>query len=189
MNLDYLATAYPGYRIEDRSVAIASLPSWVWILSLVLVIIPIALYLLITGAGFDLQWKWLAYTFGLLLLHEGTHAVAWKYASGLPWSSFTFGVQWKTVTPYCHSTAPMPVTAYRIGAAMPLIFTGMLPWLISFITLDTELAFAGAILISGAAGDLYILHAIRDLPADVLLQDHDTQAGCVVLWPEDKPAT
>ena len=152
-----------------------------------LLIVPIAVYLLVYGLGDDLDltlW-WVVWMFGLLLLHEGTHAVAWKLASKLPWSAFTFGVQWKTATPYCHSTEPMGVQAYRIGALMPLFVTGLLPWGVSLAAGYPDLAFASAFLISGASGDLYVLWSMRDLPNDVLVQDHDTKAGCVVLWPED----
>lgn len=184
MNLEDLAVKYPGYRIEDRSVAIAALPMWVWVLAIALIIIPIILFELLTHTISNLGYLWLFWTLGLLIAHEGTHAVAWKLASGLPWSSFTFGVQWKTVTPYCHSIEPMGVNAYRIGAISPLIVTGIIPWIVAFYTGDVELGMAAAVLISGAAGDLYILWSIRDLPDDALLQDHDTQAGCIVLWPE-----
>ena len=183
MITEQLAEAYPDYEIEDRSVAIAALPTWVWVLALALVVIPLILYRII-GGSLSTGWLWLVWTLVLLLMHEGTHAVAWKLASGLPWSSFKFGIQWKTVTPYCHSIHPMGVQPYRIGAAMPLLLTGILPWIIGYILRDAELILASAVLISGAAGDIYILWAIRDLPDHVLLQDHDTQAGCVALWPK-----
>ena len=182
--MDLNQAKYPNYTIEDRSVAITELPGWVWLSTIILAAIPIALYAwFAAGASFNLKWKWLVLTGLLLLMHEGTHAIAWKLASGLPWSSFKFGVQWKTVTPYCHSTEPMGVRAYRIGALMPLIVTGILPWIIGLILQDADIAIAAAILISGAAGDLYILWSIKDLPEGVLLQDHDERAGCVVLRP------
>ena len=188
MDLTTLAALYPGYRLEDRSVAIAELPGWVWMLTLVLAVIPIAIFMLISPSSLNLGWQWILIMFALLLMHEGTHAVAWKLSSGLPWSSFTFGVQWKTVTPYCHSVKPMDVRAYRIGAIMPLIVTGIIPWVFGLIMDDADWAIASAVLISGAGGDLYILWSIKDLPDGVMLQDHDEQAGCIALWPEDESA-
>ncbi len=174
------------YRIEDRSVAIHELPKWVWVMSLLLIVIPIMLYAVLQPGprlGLDLDTPWIWMMGLLLLMHEGTHAVAWKFASGLPWSAFKFGIQWKTVTPYCHSKTPMSVRAYRIGAIMPLIITGILPWIGAIFLNDDNLGVAASILISGAAGDLYILWSIRDLPDNVLLQDHDSRAGCIVLYP------
>ncbi len=185
MNETVLAEKYPGYRIEDRSVAMSALPLWLFVLMLVLMIVPVLLYMAVHSRTQDWDMAWLTFVYALVLvlLHEGVHAIAWKWASGLPWSAFSFGIQWKTVTPYCHSNTPMPVKAYRIGALMPLILTGLLPWVIAVIVQDVDLANASALLISGAGGDLFILWSIRDLPASVLLQDHDTQAGCIVLWP------
>ncbi|MFK7848175.1 MAG: DUF3267 domain-containing protein [Rhodothermales bacterium] len=185
MDLTTLASYYPGYRLEDRSVAITELPGWVWMLTLMLAAIPAGIFFLISSASADLGFRWVGLTFVLVFLHEGTHAVAWKLSSGLPWSSFTFGIQWKTVTPYCHSVKPMDVRAYRIGAIMPLLVTGILPWIIGLVLDDADLAIASAILISGAGGDLYILWSVKDLPAGVMLQDHDEKAGCIALWPEE----
>ena len=80
----------------------------------------------------------------------------------------------------------MPVWPYRIGAATPLILTGILPWVIGFALGNDDLAIAGAILISGAAGDIYVLWSIRDLPDEVLLQDHEEKAGCLAIWSSER---
>lgn len=181
-----ISETYPKYILEDRSVAIPQIPGWVWGLMLALIVAPMLIFTGIWGREYmaDLEWEWLLITLILLLLHEGTHAVAWKVASKLPWKVFSFGVQWKTLTPYCHSKEPMPVNAYRIGAITPLIVTGLIPWIISLVQGDADLALASALLISGAGGDIYILWSIRDLPEYVMVQDHDTRAGCLVLWPK-----
>ena len=180
-----LIERYPEHRLEDRSVAIAEIPLWVWVMMIGLLIVPIVIFAWVwpNRASFDFGWIWMIWTLALLLIHEGTHAVAWKLSSGLPWSAFSFGFQWKTLTPYCHSSEPMYVRPYRIGAIMPLVVTGLLPWFVSMAIGDYDLALASSLLISGAGGDLYILWSLRDLPASVLVQDHHTKAGCVVLWP------
>ena len=186
MQSSRLEETYPTYSIEDRSVEVLDIPLWTWLLMVLLIIFPLVFYMGVWGMRnlATIEWLWLVYTFALLVLHELTHAVAWKLASGLPWKALTFGVQWKTLTPYCHSKEPMPVLAYRIGACMPLIVTGIVPWVMSMIGGDPELAMAASLLISGAGGDIYILWSIRDLPADALVQDHDSRAGCLVLWPK-----
>lgn len=176
------------YSVEDRSVPVEGIPGWVWILMVALMILPFGIYLLTWGTdniGLS-NWSWLWYTVLLLLMHEGTHAVAWKLASGLPWSAFSFGVQWKTATPYCHCDQPMPSKAYRIGAMSPLIVTGIVPWILAMWIGDGNLALASAMLISGAGGDIYITWAIRDVPEEILVQDHDSQAGCLIFWPAEE---
>lgn len=176
-----------SFSVEDRSVPIEGIPAWVWGVMLLMFAIPFIVYILFWGvSGIGLSsWNWLWFTIVLLLLHEGTHAIAWKFASGLPWSTFSFGIQWKTVTPYCHSSEPMPSRAYRIGAMTPLVVTGIIPWLLSLWIADGELALASAMLISGAGGDIYVTWAIRDVPEDVMVQDHESQAGCLVFWPSN----
>ena len=181
-----LLSSFPNYRLEDRSVEIAEIPSWVWGLMILLLLVPMLVYFSIWGFATmkGIEWRWLYYSLVFLVLHELTHAITWKLTSKLPWNAFSFGIQWKTVTPYCHSNKPMSVVAYRIGAFMPLIVTGLLPWLVSLIGGFPELALASSLLISGAGGDIYIIWSIRDLPPEVLVQDHDSRAGCLVLWPE-----
>ena len=188
MKTGVLLEHYPGHRLEDRSVAIPEIPAWVWWMMIGLLVLPAAVFAGVWAwrIGFDPGWGWLVWTLGLMLLHEGVHAVAWKLASGLPWGAFTFGIQWKMLAPYCHSAAPMPARAYRIGAAMPLFVTGLLPWAVGLALGDWDLALAASLLISGAGGDLYTLWSIRDLPDDVLVQDHQVRAGCVVLWPAQR---
>ncbi len=179
--------AYADWHLEDRSIPLTQLPKWVWGLMLVLLAVPVGLFMLATGSLglLDASGSALLWILVLMLAHEAVHAIAWKYAAGLPWSVFRFGVVWKALSLYCHATVPMPLQAYRIGAAMPLLLSGIVPWIAAVILGDAGLGFAAAVLISAAAGDVFILWMLRDLPAGVLVQDHDTQAGCIVLWPPD----
>ncbi len=176
-----------GWHREDRSLPMGRLPLWVWVAMLLLTALPVALYALRVGDGtvLDVGISGLLWTLVLIIAHEGVHAVAWKGASRLPWSAFHFGVMWKTLSPYCHADRPVSVRAYRIGAAAPLFATGLLPWTVATVFELPGLAFAGAILIGAAAGDLYILWSLRDLRDGALIQDHASQVGCIVLYPSD----
>ena len=187
--IDAVAEKYPDYEIEDRSVALTELPLWVWIGMVIFIVIPAGIFALLQpgDAGFDLTGWSLVYVVVLMLVHEGTHAIAWKWASKLPWGTFRFGAEWRALALYCHSKEPMAVIPYRIGAIMPLIITGIVPWVISLMNGNFDLAIASSLLISGAFGDIFILWSIRDLPNFVLLQDHDSKAGCIVLWPKEQP--
>ncbi len=174
-----------GYTLEDRSVPLTELPRWVLGLMLGLFTATLLLFWIAGGSIFyrGMAGRALLWIVVLTLAHEVTHAVFWKYASGLPWRTFRFGFAWKALSPYCHARAPMSVSAYRIGSMAPLFLTGLLPLVITLATLDGPLAVASAVLISGASGDLFVWWTIRDLPEDALVQDHDSQAGCLVLWP------
>lgn len=171
---------------EDRSVPLTRLPAAIWILMAVGTALPAVAFGLIRGWSTlgDLDAVTLAWLAGLTLVHEGTHAAAWKWASGLPWSAFSFGFSWKALTPYCHAREAMPVRAYRIGSLAPLVITGVLPWFAAVATGDGSLGVASSVLIGGAAGDVWVFFRIRDLDDRALVRDHPENAGCVVLRPD-----
>jgi hypothetical protein len=173
-------------REVDLSVPIIRLPAWVWILSIVLWIAPLfvfaRLHPLHVGNWFSIQTA--VYLIILIVVHEAIHAIAWKFASGLPWSQFKFGIDKKSLSPYCHATAPMGVQAYRIGGGAPLVLVGILPFVISLLNGDSQLALLSAIMISAAVGDIFVLWTLRNVPDDALCLDHPSQAGCIVYLSE-----
>jgi hypothetical protein len=175
----------PGYR--DVSIPLTQIATNGLLLSLLLLILPLLPYWLLYGfspfweAVFAADWLGL---FGLMLLlivaHEGVHAIGWKFAGGLAWSQLKFGIMWKTLSPYCHAQAPMTAAAYRIGALLPLVITGILPWLIGLLRADAGLTFIGAVMISAAIGDLMVVWIIRRVNPAALVLDHPANAGCYV---------
>jgi len=173
-------------REVDLSVPIIRLPVWVWILSVVLLILPLLAFGLLhpTTLGNWRSIETILYLILLVIAHEIVHAVAWKFASGLPWSRFSFGIDKKSLSPYCHAEAPMEVRAYRIGAGAPLVVVGILPYVVALLTADSRLALLSAALISAAVGDIYVLWSLRGVPDGALCLDHPSQAGCIVYLPE-----
>lgn len=178
-------TPPPGYR--DVSMPLTEIATNGLWLSLLLLAVPLVPYWLVYGFGpfwgavSGAGWLWiLVWVLLLILAHEGVHAIGWKYAGGLQWSQLKFGFLWKTLSPYCHALAPMPAGAYRIGAVLPLIVTGILPWIIGLLRADAPLTFVSAIMISAAVGDLIVLWIIRDVNPATLVLDHPSNAGCYV---------
>lgn len=173
-----------GLVAHDLSRPVEKLPAWVWVLSIVLLILPMGFYGIVHD--FDasaINLALILWFVVFIVLHELVHAIGWKFASGLPWSQFKFGFLWQSLSPYCHAKAPMNVVAYRIGAVMPLLVTGILPWLVALVLADSMLAIVGTVLISAAVGDLYILWTLRKVPDKAEVEDHPSQAGCIVYLP------
>jgi hypothetical protein len=174
---------------QDRSVPLTELPSWVYMLSFVLFVVPIVPAVLVWGIGRvwneGFGWWLLAGLLILVVVHEGVHALGWKFASRLPWSAFRFGIIWRALAPYCHATEAMNVQAYRIGGAAPLVVTGILPLIYGYLVASNGWVVMGAIAISAAVGDIFVLWTLRDLPADALVRDHSQNAGCIVYLPEN----
>lgn len=171
-------------REVDYSVPMTELPRTLALLSVALMVLPVVPFVLIYDLG-NLQLLWVFPLFILLVLvHEAVHAIAWKVSSGLAWRDFNFGFKWEALAPYCHAQKPMALQPYRIGAAAPLVVTGILPLIVAYINGSTTLAVVSALMISVAVGDLYILWLIRDVPPEAQLRDHPENAGCIVLLPE-----
>ena len=131
-------------------------------------------------AFFGSFWLFLSVVAVGVVVHEGLHGLAWRWASGLPWSAFTFGFQWKTLTPYAHASQPMPARAYRLGAAAPGVLIGLLPAAVGLLA-GWGMAFSfGLFFTFAAGGDVLILWLLRGVAPETLVEDHPTRAGCLV---------
>ena len=69
-----------------------------------------------------------------IFVHEFIHGLTWALAAKIGFANIKFGFQLKTLTPYAHCKLPMKTNAYRIGAAMPLLIVGILPYLFALIS-------------------------------------------------------
>jgi hypothetical protein len=174
-----------GYR--DISIPLTDITLKATLGTIPLIVLPLVPYWLIYG--WDAFWSnafkggWLFFLLALVIgivAHEGVHAIGWKFAGNLAWSELTFGIDKKTLSPYCHAKAPMKASAYRLGAVLPSIVTGLLPVLIGTAVANAPLTFVGVVLFSAAVGDFLILWIIRNVHPDALLLDHPTNAGCYV---------
>lgn len=116
-----------------------------------------------------------------ILVHEFVHGYTWSRAANIGWKNIKFGFQLKTFTPYAHCTVPMRVKAYRIGAMMPFILLGLLPYFIALWVQAPLMLGFGLFFSFAAIGDIMIWWRIRHLPSTQLVQDHPTKAG-VILW-------
>ena len=116
-----------------------------------------------------------------VILHEMVHGVTWAIAGRKPWTSIKFGFQAKTLTPYCHITEPLEINAYRIGAVMPGLVVGVLPYIYSLMSGNMNWLWFSLVHTSAAGGDWLVLWLIRHVKAGSLVEDHPSQAGCYVL--------
>lgn len=125
----------------------------------------------------------LAIFFAGIVVHEGIHGLSWALLGRKPLRSIRFGVIWKVLTPYAHINEPLEVNAYRWGALLPGIITGLLPALVGLAAGNGPLLVVGLLFIIAAGGDMLIVWLIRGVPVGRLVEDHPTRAGCYVLEP------
>jgi hypothetical protein len=120
-----------------------------------------------------------------IIVHELIHGLSWVIFGNKPFSAIKFGFQWRTFTPYAHLKEPVEINAYRIGGFMPGFILGIVPYLLSLLLGNGNLLWFGIVHTAAAGGDWLILWLIRNVKADMLVEDHPTHAGCYVLEPLD----
>ncbi len=122
----------------------------------------------------------LAFVLAGVVVHEFIHGLTWMAFGGKSLSKIKFGFQWKTFTPYAHLSEPIEVNAYRIGAFMPGLILGFIPYILSLILGNSNLLWFSMIHLTAAGGDWLILWLLRKVKRRTLVEDHPTQAGCYV---------
>lgn len=118
---------------------------------------------------------------GGIVIHELVHGLTWTLLLRKGFSHLSFGMI--SGAAYCHIDVPMSKRHYVIGALMPLLLVGVVPWVAGIAAGSLLWMFVGSIFIGGAMGDLMIVHALRHDPPDVMVYDHPTVGGCYVYQP------
>lgn len=113
-----------------------------------------------------------------LVVHELVHGVTWLLLLKKGFSHLSFGLMTGAV--YCHIDVPMDKRKYVIGALMPLLLVGVVPWVAAILSGSLTWMLVGAVMISGAIGDIMIVWTLRSEPASTLVYDHPSEVGCYV---------
>jgi hypothetical protein len=177
---------------QDLSISLAQANARTLAISLPLVGLMLAAYLTWSPkpgtslGGFSLAggFLFLLLMIGGIVAHEGIHVLSWSAFGRLPLARIRFGFQAATLTPYAHALDPMPARAYRLGALMPALLLGVVPFAAGTALASLPLALYGMIFVFAAGGDLLVLWLIRSVEAHACVLDHPSRAGCIVL-PEE----
>jgi hypothetical protein len=141
---------------------------------------------LFDGAARFLAWPSLVPSLVIgIPLHEVIHGLSWAYFGQRPLKDVRFGVQWKLLTPYAHLQVPIPARAYRLGAAMPALVLGLLPYGAGLAVGKGWFTAFGLLYLFAAGGDLLVLWQLRKVDANALVEDHPSRAGCYVYGTEE----
>ena len=126
---------------------------------------------------------WLISFLALTVVHEAVHGLTWSRFAPNGFRDIDFGFMKEYLTPYCTCATPLSKGAYILGALMPLLTLGILPWIISMIIGSTLLLYIALAMILAAGGDMLIVLEVLKARSDAkeqLIYDHPTQAGCVL---------
>ena len=174
-----------GYATELRTIGMlkANVMALV-VLGLFCLLGVAGMYAIWGGISFGRPWSSMLFCIGIfagVAVHELIHGFTWMWATRSGFSHLRFGLLRGGV--YCHIDVPMSKRKYVVGALMPLLLLGVVPFLLSFATNSLWLMLFGAIFIGCAMGDVLIVWAIRKEPPDTLVYDHPSEPGCIVYHP------
>jgi hypothetical protein len=137
---------------------------------------------LLRGAiRFTHLWETVPLLIALVVAHELLHALGFLVFGRVERRAIRFGIQWKTITPYAHCGVPVTARVYRAAVALPGLLLGILPCIIALTFGSGWLLIWGALMTMAAGGDAAILWAVRSVPGPLLVSDHPTRAGCMVI--------
>ncbi|MGQ1890424.1 DUF3267 domain-containing protein [Thermophagus sp. OGC60D27] len=114
-------------------------------------------------------------------MHELLHALIFGVFARGGFKSVKIGWDRSTYTPYCHCSAPIRVLYYRLGALLPLIILGVVPFVGSLFLGSFGWWLFGYIYIIAAGGDLVALKMLKSIPAHTKVLDHPHKMGFFVL--------
>lgn len=172
-----------GYEPQKKTISIL----WANVLALALFVVLavvgfVAMHFIFGSqikhfTGFTMLYLCLIFFVGIVV-HELIHGLTWMAVTRQSFSHLSFGLMAGAV--YCHIDVPMKKRHYVVGALMPLILVGIIPAVAGLCAGSLLWMMSGVALIAGAAGDIMIVNAIRNEPADALVYDHPSEAGCYV---------
>lgn len=121
----------------------------------------------------------------LIVVHEGIHALAMLMV-GVPRKNIRFGVILKQGMAYCACDVPLTADKYMFVLILPLIVTGIIPWILStvFLNIIYTCMFIG--MIAGAAGDLSMILKLTKYSSSQLVLDHPKAPAFYLMYEEDK---
>lgn len=171
-----------GYTTEKRTISM--LAANIWALVVLLAFMAIGWLLIITIHDPVNYRNMLILILAILLaivVHELIHGITWMAVTNSSFKHLSFGLLQGGV--YCHIDVPMKKRAYVVGALMPLMLLGVVPFIISLFSGSVALMFFGATMIGAAMGDVLIVWVIRKESPDTMVYDHPTEPGCVLYHP------
>jgi len=118
-----------------------------------------------------------------VVVHELIHGITWAIFAKNGLRSIKFGILKEMLTPYCYCQEPLKLRPYLLGAMMPGLVVGVLPWLVSLLVGSVPLLIFGIFFTMAAMGDLMIIRLIYQENKQSYVLDHPSEAGCYVYRP------
>ncbi len=120
----------------------------------------------------------------LVIIHELIHGICFLI-TGANIKDIRFGIIPKKMMVYCTSKKPLSVSSYKVTLLMPLILTGIIPFILSIFYLNVLYVLLFALLISAASGDLMMFFKLTKYRLVKLVLDHPSAPAFYLLYDEN----
>ena len=121
-----------------------------------------------------------------VILHEGLHALAAIVFGKCKKEDIEFGVKLKEGLFYCHCKKPVDGKAYCAILIIPLIVTGIIPFIVCMITGGLMQTAIFALMTAGASGDVVMLCGVlKNKDTERKIIDHPDATAYYALYPEN----
>ncbi|MDU1311507.1 DUF3267 domain-containing protein [Clostridium sp.] len=177
-----------GYEKHDLTVSILQANIIAFIIMLPFVMFFGYLYFRVNSTVDFVNTRYFSIMFFLILIilvvfHEVIHGVTWGSFVKEHFHSISFGVIWKSLTPYCTCDEPLKKWEYIIGVAMPTLILGFGIATSSIFLNSPQLFLLSIIMLFGGGGDFLIIMKIilhKELGSDTIYYDHPYECGVVI---------
>lgn len=184
MNIEELE----GYNKKDKTISVSKICKKGFFTILPAFVIGIVLYYIIHGWYDWSKQPWTDYFINLAIfvvgfvIHEGIHYVLSYVYSDKDKSSIVFGTDSNYLKTYCYTTKALTIKQYRTLLLLPLLITGLLPYLIGIIIGSFHMVIASSCLIGMCGVDVSLLLMFRKEKSNsyIVQEDREDIYGGVV---------
>ncbi|HHT83726.1 MAG: DUF3267 domain-containing protein [Christensenellales bacterium] len=108
----------------------------------------------------------------LIFMHEGLHALGFMLFGKAKPKDIKFGLAPKQGMLYCACSKPMTASSYMGALILPVLVTGIIPFVIVTVLGNFMWVILFSVMISGGAGDFVMFDSVRKLKPSQLIMDH-----------------
>lgn len=119
-----------------------------------------------------------------IFIHELLHALCIKMFGKTKKGSITFGANIKKGFFYCHALEPISALAFKISSILPVIITGVIPYVICLIMAGPIILSATVFLIAAGCGDFVLFLNLLGVKNKTMVVDLDNNLGFYLLYKE-----
>lgn len=133
--------------------------------------------LLITDKSYPKEFSFwdillsLSFLCAMIFIHELIHALGFLLC-GVSKKSIKFGVNINKAIFYCHTDDKMPLNHYRFSLILPIIITGIIPFLLALFILNFIYSLVVCLSISTCSADLLLFIKSFKIKGSEIIVDH-----------------